>query len=439
MTSRRVVVTGLGLVTPLATGVEASWEALVRGTSGIGRITRFEDGGLQTRIAGQVNDFEPGAWMDRKDARRIDLFAQYAVAAAEMALRASGLPIGLDKPSGYEPTRVGVLIGSGVGGLASAEEGHEKALASNFGRLSPMFILKILANTASGLVSMRTGAAGPNWSPVAACSTGAHAIGEALWSVRTGRTDAMIVGSSEAAITKLGVGGFEAMRALSQRNDDPQRASRPFDRGRDGFVIGEGAGVLILEEESLARRRGAPILAEVAGYGANSDAHHLTQPTENGERAAACMRLALQDAGLAPDAINYVNAHGTSTPLNDTHETKALKLAFGEHAQDLAVSSTKSMTGHLLGAAGSVEAAFCVLSLQHGVIPPTINYDDPDPACDLDYVPNRARERQLNAVMNTSFGFGGTNAVLVFTRAENQPQESEQLQSGLAESNVAVT
>jgi len=270
-------------------------------------------------------------------------------------------------------------------------------------------------------VSMRSGAAGTNWSPVAACSTGAHAIGEALWSIRTGRTDAVIVGSSEAAITRLGVGGFEAMRALSQRNDDPQRASRPFDRGRDGFVIGEGAGVLVLEEEAAARRRGAPILAELAGYGANADAHHLTQPTENGERAAACMRLALDDAQLSPEAIGHVNAHGTSTPLNDAHETKALKLAFGAHARNLAVSSTKSMTGHLLGAAGSVEAAFCVLALQHGVIPPTINYEDPDPACDLDYVPNQARQKKLAAVMNTSFGFGGTNAVLVF----KQPRDIE--------------
>jgi 3-oxoacyl-[acyl-carrier-protein] synthase II len=416
MAFRRVVVTGLGLVTPLATGVEASWAALVAGASGVARITRFPLGRFETEIAAEVKDFDAEQWMERKEARRIDLFAQYALAATEMAVRASGLPIGPGKPGGYGPERVGVLLGSGVGGLASAEEAHEKALQSNFARMSPFFILKILANIAPGLVSIRYGAAGPNWSPVGACSTGAHAIGEAMWSIRTGRTDAMIAGSSEAAVTPLGIGGFEAMRALSTRNDAPQRASRPFDKGRDGFVLGEGAGVLILEEERCARRRGAPILAEMAGYGANADAHHLTQPTEDGERAAACIQLALRDAGLHPEDVGYVNAHGTSTPLNDVHETRALKLAFGEHVRKLAVSSTKSMTGHLLGAAGSVEAGFSVLALQRAVLPPTINYEVPDPECDLDYVPNKARVVRLGAVMTNSLGFGGTNAVLIFTQ-----------------------
>jgi 3-oxoacyl-[acyl-carrier-protein] synthase II len=415
MAGRRVVVTGLGLVTPLATGVEATWAALLAGKSGVGPITRFDPGGLKTRIAAEVKDFDPLRFMDSREARRTDRFVQLALAATQMAVRSSGLVIGGEAASAYPPERVGVLLGSGIGGLASAEEAHEKALRTGFDRLSPLFVLEILCNTAAGLVSIRTGAAGPNWAPVAACSTGAHAIGEALWSIRSGRTDAIIAGAAEAAVTRLGIGGFEAMRALSGRNDDPQGASRPFDRERDGFVLGEGAGVLVLEEEERARRRGAPILAELAGYAANADAHHLTQPTEDGARAASCIRLALRDAALDPEAVGYVNAHGTSTPLNDVHETRALKAAFGAHVRALPVSSTKSMTGHLLGAAGSVEAAFSVLTLARGVIPPTINQCVPDPECDLDYVPNQARERRVRAVMSVSFGFGGTNAVLVFT------------------------
>jgi 3-oxoacyl-[acyl-carrier-protein] synthase II len=417
MLGRKVVVTGLGLVTPLGTGVEATWEALVAGRSGVGRISRFDASALKTRIAAEVKDFDAQQWMDRKEARRLDLFVQYALAATEMALRASGLRIGEGHPSGYEPERVGVILGSGIGGLASAQEHHEKALRTGFDRLSPFFVLQILTNTAAGLVSIRTGAAGPNWAPVAACSTGAHAIGEALWSIRSGRTDAVIAGSAEAAVTSLSIGGFEAMRALSSRNDEPQRASRPFDLGRDGFVLGEGAGVLVLEEAQHARRRGAPILAEVAGYAANADAYHLTQPTTDGARAASCMRMALEDAALNPEDIGYLNAHGTSTPLNDAHETRAIKRAFGVHANKLAVSSTKSMTGHLLGAAGSVEAALSILALSRDMLPPTINQEQPDPECDLDYVPNRAREASVRAVMSNSLGFGGTNAVLVFTRA----------------------
>ena len=416
MAGRKVVVTGLGLVTPLATGVEATWAALVAGKSGVGPITRFDPGKLKTRIAAQVNDFDPLRWMDRREARRTDRYVQFALAASEMAVRASGLAIGSGNDGSYRPDRVGVIVGSGIGGLASAEEAHEKALRTGFERLSPMFVLELLSNTAAGMVSIRYGAGGPNYAPVAACSTGAHAIGEALWSIRTGRTDAVIAGAAEAAVTALGIGGFEAMNALSCRNDAPHAASRPFDRERDGFVLGEGAGVLVLEEEERARHRGAPILAEVAGYAANANAFHLTQPTDDGAPAARCIREALRDAGLDGERIDYVNAHGTSTPLNDVHETRALKAAFGPRARNLPVSSTKSMTGHLLGAAGSTEAAISVLALVHGVIPPTINQEVPDPECDLDYVPNQAREASLRAAMSLSFGFGGTNTVLVFTR-----------------------
>ena len=416
MAGRKVVVTGLGLVTPLATGVEATWTALVAGKSGVGPITRFDPGKLKTRIAAQVNDFDPLRWMGRREARRTDRYVQFALAASEMAVRASGLAIDAGNERSYRPDRVGVILGSGIGGLASAEEAHEKALRTGFERLSPMFVLELLSNTAAGMVSIRYGAGGPNYAPVAACSTGAHAIGEALWSIRTGRTDAVIAGAAEAAVTALGIGGFEAMNALSGRNDAPHAASRPFDRDRDGFVLGEGAGVLVLEEEERARLRGAPILAEVAGYAANANAFHLTQPTDDGAPAARCIREALRDAGLDGERIDYVNAHGTSTPLNDVHETRALKAAFGPRARNLPVSSTKSMTGHLLGAAGSTEAAISVLALVHGVIPPTINQEVPDPECDLDYVPNQAREASLRAAMSLSFGFGGTNTVLVFTR-----------------------
>ena len=416
MAGRRVVVTGLGLVTPLATGVEATWAALLAGKSGVGPITRFDPGKLKTRIAAEVKDFDPLAWMDRREARRVDRYVQLALAASEMAVRASGLTTRSDGTGSYRPERVGVILGSGIGGLASAEQAHEKALRTGFDRLSPMFVLEILSNTAAGLVSIRYGAGGPNYAPVAACSSGAHAIGEALWSIRTGRTDAVIAGAAEAAVTPLAIGGFAAMNALSTRNDDPQGASRPFDRGRDGFVLGEGAGVLVLEEEERARHRGAPILAEVVGYAATADAHHLAQPSEDAAPAARCIREALRDAGLDAEKVSYVNAHGTSTPLNDVHETRALKTVFGERARSVPVSSTKSMTGHLLGAAGSTEAAISVLTLMHGVMPPTINLQDPDPECDLDYVPNQAREGRLEVVLSLSFGFGGTNTVLVFGR-----------------------
>jgi 3-oxoacyl-[acyl-carrier-protein] synthase II len=413
MSPRRVVVTGLGLVTPLGIGVDPTWAAAVAGKSGVGPLTRFDPGKLKTRIAAEVKDFDPLQWMDRREARRVDRYVQLAVAATEMAVRMSGLRTG-PSPEQVRPERVAVILGSGIGGLASAEEAHEKALRVGFDRLSPMFVLELLSNTAAGMISIRYGAAGPCWAPVAACSTGAHALGEALWSIRTGRSDAVIAGAGEAAVTRLGIGGFEAMNALSSRNDAPQEASRPFDRERDGFVLGEGAGVLVLEEAEQARRRGATALAELVGYAANSNASHLTQPPEDGGPPALCIEEALRDASLRPSDVEYVNAHGTSTPLNDVTETRALKRAFGAHAARLAISSTKSMTGHLLGAAGSVEAAFTVLTLSRGVIPPTINQRTPDPDCDLDYVPNTARERPVRTALSLSFGFGGTNAVLAF-------------------------
>jgi len=416
MPNRRVVITGTGMVTALGTGVEKNWKAMLAGTSGVGPITRFDASGIDARIAAEVKDFVPEEWIEKREVRRMDLYAQFALAASEMAMRESGLPIGPDKPGGYEPEKVGVIIGSGIGGLGSLEEQHKRALEKGFDRLSPFFILQMIINMAPGLVTIRYGAKGPNWSPVSACSTSAHAIGEAAKSIRSGETNAMIAGGAEAAITPLGIGGFAAMKALSTCNDDPAHASRPFDKDRDGFVEGEGAGVVVLEELEHARRRGANILAELVGYGANSDAHHVTAPAPEGEGAARCMRLALEDARLNPQDIGYLNAHGTSTPYNDANETRAIKTVFGAYAKKLMISSTKSMTGHMLGAAGGAEAVVGVLALTRGVLPPTINYTTPDPECDLDYVPNTAREVRVDAVMSNSFGFGGTNAVLILKR-----------------------
>lgn len=414
---RRVVITGTGLVTPLGTGVEKTWQGLLRGESGIGRITRFDPGPLKVNIAGELKDFDAGSWMDRKEARRMDLFCQFAMAAAEMAMQESKLPVGLDKAGGYDPTRVGVIVGSGIGGLISFEESHTVGMTKGWDRLSPFFILKMIANMAPGRISMRYDCKGPNWGPVSACSTSAHALGEAFKSIRFGETDACFAGGSEAAISHMGIGGFEAMKALSTNTADPTKASRPFDKNRDGFVMGEGAGIVVLEEYEHARRRGATILAEVVGYAANSDAYHETAPAPEGEGAVRCMRAALQSAGLGPEAVGYINAHGTSTPFNDMNETKAIKTVFGEHAKKLLVSSTKSMLGHMLGAAGGVEAIISTLVLNRHMVPPTINQDTPDPDCDLDYVANRAREASVDVVMSNSFGFGGTNAVLVFKRA----------------------
>jgi 3-oxoacyl-[acyl-carrier-protein] synthase II len=416
VSNRRVVVTGTGLITPLGTGTEKSWQAMLAGKSGIGPITRFSAEKLDTRIAGEVKDFVVEEFIERRESRRMDLFTQYAIAAAELAVRESGLPVGPDKPGGYEPERVGVIVGSGIGGLSSLEEQHIKGLEKGFDRLSPFFIIQMIINMAPGLISMRYNAKGPNWSPVSACSTSAHAIGEAWKSIRLGETDAAIAGGSEAAITPLGIGGFSVMKALSRRNDDPAGASRPFDKDRDGFVQGEGAGVLVLEELEKAKKRGATILAELVGYGANSDAYHVTHPAPDGEGAVRCMRMALGSAQMNPEDIGYINAHGTSTEINDATETKAIKAVFGNHARSLAISSTKSMTGHMLGAGGGVEAVVCVMSLTRNVLPPTINYTTPDPECDLDYVPNHAREIRVGAAMTNSFGFGGTNGVLIFKR-----------------------
>jgi 3-oxoacyl-[acyl-carrier-protein] synthase II len=411
---RRVAVTGLGLVTPLGIGLEPNWESIVAGRSGIGPITRFDASPLPARIAGEVRDFEPERFMERKDVKKMDVFIQYALAAAVMAVEDAALPLPLAAPE-----RTGVIVGVGMGGISTVEEIYRNLTEQNFRRISPFLIPRIIPNMASGHIALRFGARGPNYATTSACASGAHAIGEALVLIRDGRQDVMLAGGAEAPICLLGVGGFSAMRALSTAfNDEPQRASRPFDARRDGFVIAEGAGVLVLEELEHARRRGARIYAELIGYGATCDAYHMTQPAPEGAGAAECMMLALTDAGIDPGEIGYVNAHGTGTPFNDEAETLAVKRMFGEHAARIAMSSTKSMTGHLLGAAGTVEAAFTVLALARGTLPPTINLEEPDRTCDLDYVPNTARRRQVDAAISNSFGFGGTNAVLVLRRPD---------------------
>jgi 3-oxoacyl-[acyl-carrier-protein] synthase II len=406
---RRVAVTGVGLVTPLGTGVEKNWDALVHGRSGIDLITRFDASQFPTRIAGEVRDFKAEDYIERKEIKKMDLFIQYSMAAAEMAISSSGFAI--DEANA---ARVGVVIGVGLGGLPTIEEYHGLYQESGLRRISPFMIPKLIANLAPGQISIRYGAKGINYTATSACSSGAHAVGEATRLIRHGYQDAMICGGAEACLSPTGVGGFVAMRALSTRNEPPQSASRPFDKGRDGFVMGEGAGVLILEEMESARRRGAQILAEVVGYGTNADAFHITQPSPEGVGAAACMTLCLEDAGIGPDVVHYINAHGTSTEFNDANETKAIKRVFGEYAARLAVSSTKSMTGHLLGAAGGVEAAFTVLAIHRSMMPPTINYEERDPECDLDYVPNAARRAEIDVALSNSYGFGGTNVSLAF-------------------------
>lgn len=407
---RRVVVTGLGLVTPLGTGVEKNWEALVAGRSGIGPITRFPNIEFYaTRIAGQVSDFRAEDFIEPKEIKKMDLFMQYAVGAADIAMKESGFTIAPED----EP-RVGVIVGVGLGGLETLEYYHKACLEGGPRKISPFFIPKVISNLAPGHIAIRCRAKGVNWTPTSACASGTHAIGEAFRLIRDGIQDAVIAGGAEAAITPLGVGGFSAMKALSTRNDEPERASRPFDRDRDGFVIGEGAGILILEERERALERGRKIYAEVLGYGANGDAHHITAPSPGGEGAARCMQLALDDAGLESDRVDYINAHGTSTEYNDINETEAIKKVFGERAYQLPVSSTKSMTGHLLGAAGAVEGVYTVLSLWYGKVPPTINYENPDPRCDLDYVPNEPRKLPIKVALSNSFGFGGTNACVLF-------------------------
>jgi 3-oxoacyl-[acyl-carrier-protein] synthase II len=408
---RRVVITGVGVVSPLGTGVEKNWQALMEGRSGVGLVTRFDVSDFPTRIAGEVKDFTPEDFMEKKDVKKMDPFIQYAVAAAKMAMDESRLPI---TPENED--MVGVIVGVGIGGLTSIEEYHKLFLDTRLKKVSPFFIPKLIANLAPGQISIRYGAKGINYTPTSACSSGAHAIGEAFRLIRLGEQDAVIAGGAEAALTPLGLGGFIALKAVSSRNDAPEKASRPFDKNRDGFVMSEGAGVVILEELGMAKRRGAKIYAEVVGYGANSDAYHMTAPSPEGEGAVRCIRMALRSGDIDPHEVDYINAHGTSTPYNDATETQAIKRVFGEHAARIAVSSTKSMTGHLLGAAGGVEAVYSVLAVDRGVLPPTINYEEPDPECDLDYVPNTARQASVRVALSNSFGFGGTNACLAFRK-----------------------
>jgi 3-oxoacyl-[acyl-carrier-protein] synthase II len=417
---RRVVVTGLGLVTPLGTGLEKNWEELMAGRSGIGRITCFDVSDFTTRIGGEVRDFNPLDWIEKRDIKKMDLFIQYAIAAAEQAMQQSALKIGDDNAE-----RVGVLMGNGIGGLLTLEENHRLYLDTRLKRISPFCIPKLLGNLAPAQIAIRYGARGVNLTTTSACSSGSHAVGEAYRMIRHGYLDAAIAGGSEAALTALGVGGFIAMRALSTRNDAPAAASRPFDAERDGFVISEGAGALILEEREAALGRGANILAEVAGYGANSDAYHMTSPSPGGQGAARCMQLCLEDGELDPSEVDYINAHGTSTPQGDIAETQAIRHVFGERALKIAVSSTKSMTGHALGAAGAIESVYTVLAIERGMLPPTINYERPDPSCDLDYVPNQPRSATIRLALNNSFGFGGTNATLAFRPGDRNLGELE--------------
>jgi 3-oxoacyl-[acyl-carrier-protein] synthase II len=407
------VVTGVGLVSSLGIGTEANWEALLAGRSGIDRITRFDAAGFSTQIAGEVKNFDPLQFIEKKDVKKMDVFIQFAIAAAQFAMDDSQLQV--TSQNGH---RVGVYIASGIGGFTTIEREHKALLDGGPRRISPFFIPSAIINLAAGQVSIRFGAKGPNSATCTACSASAHAVGDAFEIIRRGAADAMIAGGSEAAITPMGVGGFAAMRALSTRNDEPSRASRPFDKDRDGFIIGEGAGVIILEELEVARRRNAKIYAELVGYGMSADAYHITAPSEGGEGAVRVMEMALAEAGVSPRDVDYVNAHGTSTPYNDRIETAAIKTCFGEQARMLAVSSTKSMTGHLLGAAGGLEAGITALAVHHQTLPPTINLDTPDPECDLDYVPWKCRAARVRHALSNSFGFGGTNAALLFRKYE---------------------
>jgi len=409
VSTRRVVVTGLGALSPVGNTADEFWSSLLQGRSGVGPITKFDTEGYPTRIAGEVRNFDPLNFVDKKDARRLDPYLQYAVASSVLAVQDAALDTGK-----VDGARFGVLIGSGIGGISTLLESHRNLLEKGPDRVSPFFIPMIIANMASGLVSIRFGARGPNSSVVTACATGNHAIGDSFKIIQRGDADVMIAGGSEAIIIPLTIAGFCSMKAMSTRNDEPTKAMRPFDATRDGFVCGEGAGILILEALEHALARDARIYAEIVGYGMTGDAHHMTAPDPEGDGAMRAMTLALRDAGLDVSAVGYINAHGTSTPYNDKFETLAIKRVFGEHARRLAVSSTKSMTGHLLGAAGGVEAIATVLALHHGVLPPTINYETPDPECDLDYVPNQARKQNVEVALSNAFGFGGTNATLAF-------------------------
>jgi len=404
-----VVVTGVGLLSALGNGTEQTWSALLAAKSGIGPITQFDATEFSTRIAAEVKDFDPLVYIDRKEARKMGRFIQFAIAASDEAMKSSGLAV---TPENAE--RVGVYIGSGIGAFEVIEREHRTLLEKGPSRISPFFIPATIVNLAAGQVSIRTGAKGPNSATATACATGAHSIGDSFRLIQHGYADAMICGGAEAAITPMGVGGFAALRALSSRNDEPERASRPWDKDRDGFVVGEGAGILVLEELETAKRRGATILAEIVGYGMAGDAYHITAPSEDGDGAYRVMRNSLQDAGVQPDVIDYINAHGTSTPVGDQIEATAVKRTFGDHAFKLAVSSTKSMTGHLLGGAGGLEAGVTILALRDQIAPPTINLDNPDEGCDLDFVPHTARKMQIRYALSNSFGFGGTNGSLVF-------------------------
>jgi 3-oxoacyl-[acyl-carrier-protein] synthase II len=408
---RRVVVTGVGVVSPLGTGNRKNWDALTAGNSGIDLITRFDATDFPVRIAGEVKDFVAEEFIDKKEIKKMDLFIQYALAATHFAMEDSGF-----KVNDENAERVGVLVGAGLGGLPSIERYHTALLEGGYKKISPFFIPMLIINLAPGHISMRYGAKGPNISSVSACATSTHSIGDAYHIILRGDADAMIAGGTESTITPLGIGGFAVMRALSDRNDAPREASRPFEKNRDGFVMGEGAGIVILEEYESARKRGAKIYAEVAGYGLTGDAYHLTAPAPGGEGAARCMRMAIKNAGLNPEDVNYINAHGTSTPMNDLYETMAIKSTFGNHANKIMVSSTKSMTGHALGAAGGLEAVYTLMAMDRGVVPPTINYQEVDPECDLDYVPNAARDATITAAISNNFGFGGTNATLLFKK-----------------------
>jgi 3-oxoacyl-[acyl-carrier-protein] synthase II len=408
---RRVVVTGVGLVTALGIGTDVTWEAIRAGKCGIGPITQFDATAFSCRIAGEVKGFAPAAFIEKKEIKKMGRFIQFAIAAAEFALRGAGLKVA---PEAAE--RVGVYIGSGIGGFEVIEREHQTLLEQGPRRISPFFIPATIINLASGYVSIRSGAKGPNSATATACTTSAHSIGDSFRLIQHGDADAMICGGTEACITPMGIGGFAAMRALSTRNDEPQRASRPWDKDRDGFVVGEGAGILVLEELEFARARGANILAEAAGYGMSADAFHVTAPPDDGDGAYRVMRNALRDAGLEPNQVDYINAHGTSTEVGDRAETMAIKRTFGEHAYKVAVSSTKSMTGHLLGGAGGLEAGITVLAIRDQIAPPTINLDEPDPVCDLDYVPHHARPMKIDYALSNSFGFGGTNGALVFKK-----------------------
>jgi 3-oxoacyl-[acyl-carrier-protein] synthase II len=411
MDKHRVVITGVGAVTPLGNTAEEFWAGLLEGRSGIGPITRFDAKEFPTRIAGELKGFDPLKYLDKKDDRKYDPFLKYAVACADMAVEDAAL-----KTDSVDPTRFGVLVGSGIGGLETLLGNYEVLRTKGPDRVSPFFIPMLIVNMASGVISMRLGAKGPNSSVVTACATGNHAIGDATKIIERGDADVMIAGGSEAIIIPLTIAGFCQMKAMSTRNDEPTRASRPFDAERDGFVCGEGGGLVVLESLEHARRRDARIYAEMAGYGMTGDAHHMTAPDPEGDGAARSMAAALHDAGLEPSAVDYINAHGTSTPYNDKFETLAIKRVFGEHARKLAVSSTKSMTGHLLGAAGGIEAIATAFALYHGILPPTINYEKPDPDCDLDYVPNQARKKEIEVALSNAFGFGGTNATLAFRK-----------------------